>query len=344
MTSADQLGRALSMVPYLRSHSGVSVSEVARTYGITEHQVVKDLEVLYMCGLPGLMPDDMIEINMEAAREGGVIHLRNADYLARPLRFTSGEVLALILALRHLRELAGGQELASVDTALAKLEEAAGDRAAVTEQAAMEVTSTTEEFRDLIMQGIREHRRLEMTYDVASRAETTHRMVDPYRVFSLDGYAYLEAWCYLADDLRSFRLDRIADLRVSDEPIADREVTLRDLSVGWFADAGDAPQVTLSLSPASRWVVEYYPIETSTEPTPDGHQVVTLSVGDPAWLRSLLLRLADGVRVLQPEEAGASAAEAAEEALAQYAALFGPERATEQAADGPAHDHRPEDG
>ncbi|MGO1973231.1 MAG: helix-turn-helix transcriptional regulator [Propionibacteriaceae bacterium] len=323
MTSADQLGRALSMVPYLLGHNGVPVREVARTYAITEKQVLDDLEVLYMCGLPGLLPDDMIEINMDAAREGGVIHLRNADYLTRPLRFTTGEVLALILALRHLRELAGGEELASVDTALRKLEEAAGDRAAVTGQAAVEITSTTEEFRDLIMRGIREHRRLDLTYDVASRAETTRRMVDPYRVFSLDGYAYLEAWCYLAEDMRSFRLDRIADVTVTDEPITAREVALRDLAVGWFADAGDAPRVTLSLAPGSQWVVEYYPVETTTEPTPDGHLVVTLRVGDPAWLRSLLLRLADGVRVLEPADAGTSATEAAEEALDQYAALFG---------------------
>lgn len=323
MTSATQLGRALSMVPYLQAHEGVPVSEVARTYGITEAQVVNDLEVLYMCGLPGLLPDDMIEINMDAAREGGVIHLRNADYLARPLRFSTDEVLALILALRHLRELAGGEQLASVDTALAKLEEAAGDRAAVTGRAAVEVTSTSEEFRDLITRGIREQRRLDLTYDVASRAETTRRMVDPYRVFSLDGYAYLEAWCYLAEDMRAFRLDRIADLSLTDEPVATREAPLRDLAVGWFADAGDEPRVTLSLAPGSHWVAEYYPVETSTEETPEGHLVVTLRVGDPAWLRALLLRLADGVRVLAPAGAGTSAAEAAQEALDQYAALFG---------------------
>ena len=48
----------------------------------------------------------------------------------------------------------------------------------------------------------------DLTYDVASRAETTRRQVDPLRLFVLDGAGYLDAWCYLAGDLRTFRLDR----------------------------------------------------------------------------------------------------------------------------------------
>ena len=52
-------------------------------------------------------------------------------------------------------------------------------------------------------------------------------------------------------------------------------------------------------------------------------QGVPLHVTDPAWLRSLLLRLQGGARVLSPEGAGNSAAEAAQEALEQYAVLLG---------------------
>ena len=44
--------------------------------------------------------------------------------------------------------------------------------------------------------GLQRGLRLDLTYDVASRAETTRRLVDPLRVFVLEGYGYLEAWCY----------------------------------------------------------------------------------------------------------------------------------------------------
>ena len=45
-------------------------------------------------------------------------------------------------------------------------------------------------------------------------------MVDPLRVFVLDGYGYLEAWCYSAEALRTFRLDRIAAVEVTDVPMS----------------------------------------------------------------------------------------------------------------------------
>jgi proteasome accessory factor C len=49
----------------------------------------------------------LIDIDMDAVDGEGVIHLSNADYLTRPLRLSADEALALVLALRTLREVAG---------------------------------------------------------------------------------------------------------------------------------------------------------------------------------------------------------------------------------------------
>ena len=91
---------------------------------------------------------------------------------------------------------------------------------------------------------------------------------------------------------------------------------------GWFEALQDAPLVTLELQPWAAWVAEYYPTE-SVSARPGGGLTVSLQVTDPAWLRGLLLRLRGGARVLTPEGAGDSAAEAAREALDQYAVLLG---------------------
>jgi proteasome accessory factor C len=170
--------------------------------------------------------------------------------------------------------------------------------------------------------GLQRGKRLDLTYDVASRAETTRRMVDPLRVFVLEGYGYLEAWCYSANALRTFRLDRIAAVEVTSIDVAPHDVQLKDLSTGWWEALKDAPLVTLELEPWAVWVAEYYPTEAASA-RPGGGLIVTLHVTDPAWLRSLLLRLQGGARVLSPEGAGNSAAEAAQEALEQYAVLLG---------------------
>jgi proteasome accessory factor C len=271
--------------------------------------------------MPGLTPGDLIDIDMDAVDGEGVIHLSNADYLTRPLRLSADEALALVLALRTLREIAGPERRTAIDSALRKLDAVAGS-ASHAEQASVTVTAATrEEIQSRVDDGLLRGKRLDLTYDVATRAETTRRDVDPLRVFVLEGYGYLEAWCYSAQALRTFRLDRIAGVEVTDVDVQPHDVALRDLSTGWFEALRDAPLVTLALTPQAAWVAEYYPNESVTY-ADDGSAVLTMRVTDPAWLRGLLLRLGGAARVLEPEGAGASAADAAQEALDAYAAVF----------------------
>lgn len=321
MTSQAQVRRLLSLVPYLREHDGAAMADVAAAFQITTRTLREDLSVLWMCGMPGLTPGDLIDIDMDAVDGEGVIHLSNADYLTRPLRLAADEALALVLGLRTLREVAGPHERDAIDSALVKLEAASGS-APGPDQASVTVTAARDEVQARVNEGLRQHQRLDLTYDVASRAETTRRMVDPLRVFVLEGYGYLEAWCYLAGDLRTFRLDRIAAVEVTDVAAEPHDVVLKDLSTGWFDTLKDAPLVTLALKPYATWVAEYYPTESVVTQT-DGGLTVSLRVTDPSFLRGLLLRLGGGAEVLAPVGAGDSAAEAAQEALDAYRSLFG---------------------
>jgi len=238
------------------------------------------------------------------------------------LRLSAEEAMALVLGLQALHEIAGPGEQDAIERALKKLEEASGG-VVVPDQASVSVTAARGEIQARLSDGLARGKRLDLTYDVASRAETTRRMVDPLRVFVLEGYGYLEAWCYSASALRTFRLDRIAAVEVTDiDVIRHDDVVLKDLSTGWFETLKDAPLVVLELGPEAAWVAEYYPTETVNRDE-RGDVTVALRVTDPAWLRGLLLRLAGGARVISPVGAGDSAAEAAQEALDQYAALFG---------------------
>lgn len=320
MTSQAQVRRLLSLVPYLREHDGAAMADVAKAFGISVRTLREDLNVLWMCGMPGLTPGDLIDIDMDAVEGEGVIHLSNADYLTRPLRLSTDEALALVLGLRTLREIAGPGQRDAVDRALRKLEAASGS--APTDQASVSVTAAQDEIQARVTEGLQRGLQLDLTYDVASRAETTRRTVDPLRVFVLEGYGYLEAWCHSAVALRTFRLDRIAAVEVTDAPVQPHDVVLTDLTKGWFETLKDAPLVTLDLAPGAGWVAEYYPTEATTQ-RPDGGLTVTLRVRDPGWLRGLLLGLRGEATVVAPAGAGDSAAEAAQEALDQYAALAG---------------------
>src|SRR5215216_539719 len=151
MTSRAQLRRLLSLVPYLREHDGVAMTDVAAAFGINVKTLREDLSVLWMCGMPGLTPGDLIDIDMDAVDGEGVIHLSNADYLTRPLRLSADEALALVLALRTLRGIAGPGKRDAVDRALKKLEAVAGNVPAT--QATVAVTAARDDIQARVNEG-----------------------------------------------------------------------------------------------------------------------------------------------------------------------------------------------
>ena len=78
--AVGQLARLLALIPWLLQRPGVSITAAAKEFGITEAQLRADLGLAFFCGLPGHMPDDLIEVSLEDDR----IVVTNADTIARP--------------------------------------------------------------------------------------------------------------------------------------------------------------------------------------------------------------------------------------------------------------------
>ncbi len=316
-SATERLSRLLAMVPWLLSHQGVPLAEAAREFGVNERQLVKDLELLFVCGLPGHLPDDLIEADWE----GGFVYVGNADAISRPLRLGVDEALALIVGLRTLLNVPGLGDREAVSRALAKLEAAAG--AAGQPAGAVRVDldrSIDPAVLEACEDALRRRRRLHLGYLVPHRDETTERDVDPMRVLHVDGRWYLEGWCHRAESVRLFRLDRVVRAQVLDvDGTPPPTARGRDLDAGLFAPGPDDHVVTLDLRPSARWVVDYYPVESVVDDGQGGMRV-TLRTGDLAWLRQLVLRLAGAGRVVDPPELADQVRRTAQDALAAYTA------------------------
>jgi proteasome accessory factor C len=293
-TSTEQrLPRLLALVPYLQARPGIRVADAAADFGVTEQQLRRDLQLLWMCGLPGHGPGDLIDLSFE----GDEVSVIFDAGMSRPLRLSAEEALALVVALRTLAETPGLTDSDAVRRALAKVESAAGESV---DDATVTVALDGEtRLQPVLLRAVDEHRALKLRYYTAARDETTDRTVDPMRVFQADGHAYLEAWCRRAEGLRMFRVDRIEDVTVLDEPAAPpSDVELRDLAEGVFQPAGEHLLAVLRVTSAYAWVADYYPIEEATE-GPDGLRI-SLRVSEPAWVRSLVLGSGGQVEVLSP--------------------------------------------
>ncbi|MCX4450093.1 helix-turn-helix transcriptional regulator [Streptomyces sp. NPDC087866] len=308
----DQTRRMLSLVTYLRERPGAHVQDVARAFGITEDELISDLDVLPMCGT-SFRGGDLLDIDTDGDR----IWWHNADDVAEPLRLAADEATALLVAARAVATLPGLRESdrQALLRATAKLEAAAGEVGAASSRLSVTFESEGGVFAE-VDRAISERRRLWLRYYSPARDELTEREVDPIRLFAV-GHTYMEAWCRSSEDRRTFRLDRVAAIRLLDEPAAPPELELRDLSEGLVQPAAEDPEVVIEVGPGGRWVAEYYPHDRAEE-LPDGGLRITLRTPDPASLRRLALRLGGEGRIVSPPELAESARHAARAALAAY--------------------------
>ncbi|MBX6354253.1 MAG: WYL domain-containing protein [Micromonosporaceae bacterium] len=310
--SADRLARLLNLVPYLLARPGIAIAEAAADLGVSEKQLREDLELLWVCGLPGYGPGDLIDM----AFDGDRVTITYDAGIDRPLRLTPDEALALVVALRLLAETPGLANRDAVDRALAKIENAAGELA----DAPVAVRLPGNSDRLVALSGAVERRRaLRITYYTATRDETTDRVVDPMRVLVVSGHAYLEAWCRRAEAVRMFRVDRIDAMTELDEPAAPPpQAQPTDVREGIFQPTADLPLITVRVGRAARWITEYYPCERVTR-GPGEEWLVSLRVTDLDWARRFVLGLGPDAVAVSPPELVAAVRDQATAALQAYA-------------------------
>ena len=305
-----RLPRLLSLVPYLLAHPGVRVDHAAADFGVSEKQLRRDLELLWMCGLPGYGPGDLVDLSFA----GETVTVTEDAGMRRPLRLTTAEATALLVALRALAEVPGMVDTDVVRRAVAKIESAVGE-ATTPAAVAVGLTAREEETTAAVRAALDRGRALRIRYYTASRDVVGERTVDPMRLLLVEGREYLEAWCRSAEAVRLFRLDRVDDVRELDEPAAPPpSARPTDLSAGLFRPDPEQREAVLLLEYEARWVAEYYPVDELVE-RPDGRAEVVMRFTDDAWLVRLVLGLGGHAQVLRPARLRAAVAERAEHAL-----------------------------
>lgn len=316
--STDQrLARLLALITYLAENPGVPVADVAAHFAVTPAQVLADVNLLWVSGTPGYLPDDLIDFAADAL-DDDVLTLTDPRGMHRPLRLSPGEALALLVALRTLASLA---EQGSIDdevlrSTTAKLTAAAG-RAAEDAQAVEVQAPGTAEPLVPIRSAMADGRRLRLRY-VSAADVVTEREVDPLELVWDGALWYLRAWCHRVADERHFRTDRI----LLAEPLAAAATHRPD--AGGSSSTPDLTEaalvVELELASRARWVAERFPV-VRTEDLDDGALRVQLRVADLAWLMNLVLGLGEDVRALAPPELARELAARAHDALDAYERL-----------------------
>jgi proteasome accessory factor C len=279
----QRLARILAIVPWVAAADGPTIAEVCSRFGLTEADLMADLDLLLFCGVYPFTPDTLIEVDVDDGR----VWLRFADYFRRPLRLTPPEALALLAAGSTLLAVPGAPREAkgALEGALGKLEEILG----VSRDEALDVTLGPAEpdVLDAVRRAVDEGHKLAIDYYSFGRDGRSRRIVQPWRVFHRAGQWYLQGWCEKAEGERLFRVDRMVSAEALADPSPDAPPGTGEV---YHPDPSD-PLVVLDLEPAAAWVAERYPNE-GVETRPDGRIRVRLRSSERAWLERLLLTLA----------------------------------------------------
>lgn len=287
--TADRLSRILALIPYVLERDGASVEEVMERFGYTVDQLSKDLNTVFVCGLPGYGPGDL----MEAYVIDDEVVIDAADYFKRAPRLTPTEALGLLAA--GLTLIGAGQGTPELESAVSKLMSSVlpGEDPGLT----VDVLDPTEHVRTL-QTAAAEGRVVHIVYRSVGREQETERDIEPWSVFHTMGRWYVTGFCRAVDAERTFRVDRIRTLSETGRTFAPPEERPAP-GVGYSPSDGDVSTL-IELGPRARWVLEYYPVEVVSD---DGDTArVRFWAPDPEVAARLLVRLGDSARWLEGDE------------------------------------------
>ncbi|MFI9503156.1 helix-turn-helix transcriptional regulator [Nocardia sp. NPDC052566] len=302
------------MIPYFIANPGISAAEAADDLGVSTKQLMSDLNQLWMCGLPGYGPGDLIDLSFSEES----IEVTFSAGIERPLRLTSTEATALLVALRSIVDMPGMVDPTAAHAAIAKIEsaivggefDAEPDRVPPIEAPAVAT----------VRSALARHRALRLVYYSASRDVVSERVVDPIRIVLVDNNSYLQAWCRQAEGVRLFRFDRIEAATELDEPAKPpSHATEESAALDLFQDDPAVPLARLKIRADYGWVLDQYPMHRVAV-HPGGHLEATMRFATLDWMARLLLGFGSGVTVLGPPKLVAAVRERSNAALAAYEA------------------------
>jgi proteasome accessory factor C len=310
---STRLVRLLNMVPYFQANPRITYAAAASDLGVSVKQLREDLNQLWMCGLPGYGPGDLIDFEFS----GDTIEVTFTAGIDHPLRLTSPEATGVLVALRALADVPGMVDPEAARSAIAKIESAAGTvghgGAAVDERAPIESEAAA-----AVRAAVRDGLALSIEYYSASHDMLTSRIVDPIRVVLVADHSYLEAWCRTAEGVRLFRFDRIVDAQVLDEPSAPPPPAVQSEPDTSLFDADPSlPSATLLIDRSAAWMFDYYPLRVRRE-LPEGGWEAVMTYASDDWMARFVLGFGSAVRVLEPADLAARVRESAQAALRAY--------------------------
>lgn len=293
--------RLLDLVPYIVAHPGISITELAKEFSISRDEVLKDLNLLFLCGLPGYTPLELIDISFD---EESVV-IRDPQNLAAPRNLNESEALIARIALAALEE-STPKTSAAYPQIIALREKIA--KAFSSSIPASAITFTLDKERatlEAIEGAIKQELDLEITYNNVTKDSSSRRSITPISIIAEDKRTLVSAYCHSAKGLRTFNLAQISEVSTKERIVRTDLERLED-------SRGSSAEVIIKSEDSS------FLSENASSLKELSKSCYQIDIFQPEWIVRSVLAGADSIELAKPLELRAEIAERANRAILAY--------------------------
>jgi proteasome accessory factor C len=297
-TPLEQTARLLDLVPFLLSHQGISLEELAKHFKVESDVIIDDLNTLWMCGLPGYTPLELIDL----AFDSGYVTIRNAAPLAYVRTMSSAEIVSLTLGLDLLRENSeklGEDQSNRIERLSALLRKQIGEQITI-------VSSSHTAHRSVVALSISQRVPVQMTYYSSNSDQKSQRLVTAYDFFQENEVEYFQAYCHSSKGMRTFRVDRIVEVSLAD---VEAEIPFGQV------EKNERIRVGATVRSLDRTSAEAFRLDFAQLQVGAG---VTLEAFSPEWLIRAIMAGAGSLAVDDPAEFRLQIRESVDATIALY--------------------------
>ena len=299
-TAAVRALRTMDLIPYILEHPGISISQLAKVFNVTEKEIEKDLQLAFMCGLPGYTPYELIDLTYE----DGVVSIIDPQVLNKPRNFSSNERVVIALGLEILREInqSNSDNLNKIDNLSKKfLNNKEEDAVIIVEQ------NLSFPYLNVINQAISENRIIKFDYQSISKDVLSSRSVSPDKLYLQNGNLYLSGYDLQAHSDRVFKADQIVDCTIGDRDHPEKTTsTQQEETVELIVDRQNINFIERN----STIIVD--------QKINNGQLHVKLRVSNFDWLKRAILSNAPSIKVISPESLASEVQQMAFDLISAY--------------------------
>jgi predicted DNA-binding transcriptional regulator YafY len=295
----SRVARAMDIIPYVLENPGISIEKLAAKFGVNQKQIIKDLELIFLCGLPGYTPYELIDLTLE----DGLVTIIDPQLFNKPRKFTETEGVIITLGLSLLKKaISGSDQIQSIDDLMNKL------------SAKFKVSLSTSigdfdkpAFYDEIVRSISKKITLTIEYNSISEDLVSYRSIKPMRVSIKNGFYYLFATDLEIDADRIYRIDQIKS--VSEIESEDDIQINKDL---------DFAELIFEIKVRDQLITERYRDIFTEVKQFENHFLVKGRSSNRQWLYRWILSHCSEIEVIEPQILKDSVKSRAQSALSLY--------------------------